>query len=118
PLTDSMSMRLNAKIKRVSDKNRNPENAANVEELAYIKQAKLDISENGNASPQTIEKESMIVGYYPIMTNQMCLQCHGNPGENIDEETLARIDNLYPADVARGYGPNELRGIWVVEMKK
>ena len=33
PLTDSMSIKFNASIKRVSDKNRNPNNKANTEEL-------------------------------------------------------------------------------------
>lgn len=36
PITDSMSLVLDAKIKRVSDKPRNPANAADESELAYI----------------------------------------------------------------------------------
>ena len=35
---------------------------------------------------------------------------------NFKPETLNKIHELYPDDKATGYGPNELRGIWVIEM--
>lgn len=116
PLTDSMAVELDAKIKRVSDKNRNPNNAANESELAYIQQAKSEIAADGKASPQIQEIDNKTIGYYPIMTNDMCLQCHGKPTENIDEKTLEVIQSKYPKDKAIGYSRNELRGIWVIEM--
>ncbi|MCV9385384.1 c-type heme family protein [Reichenbachiella ulvae] len=117
-LTDSMSNELNAKIKRVSDQNRNPENQANADELAYIAQAKEDISSSGKASPQMQEIGDKMVGYYPIMTNNMCLQCHGNPASDIDSKTLSMINSRYPNDKATGYSADQLRGIWVIEMDK
>jgi len=40
PLTDSMAVALNASIKRVSDKNRNPKNSANATELEFINEGK------------------------------------------------------------------------------
>ena len=59
-----------------------------------------------------------MTGYYPITTQAMCLQCHGNPESDIAPETLSAIERFYPEDLATGYGENELRGIWVVEMAK
>ena len=53
--------------------------------------------------------------YYPIVTNAMCMQCHGKKDLQIKPETLAAIGEFYPEDKATGYGENELRGIWVVE---
>ena len=117
-LTDSMAQALNASIKRVSDNNRNPNNAANETELAYIQQAKSDIEENGKASPKVIEQNGKMVGYYPIMTNKMCMQCHGKPTLDITSKTLSTINTLYPEDKATGYLENQLRGIWVVEMER
>ena len=117
-LTDSMSTRLNASIKRVSDKNRNPANTANSDELAYIRQAKSEIKKNGEASPKMAEVNGKMLGYYPIMTNAMCLQCHGNPQTDINSPTFAALEQRYPQDKAIGYGANELRGIWVIEMEK
>ena len=117
-LTDSMALALDAKIKRVSDQNRNPGNSANDNELAYILQAKSEIEQEGKAKPKVFEKDSKMIGYYPILTNTMCLQCHGKPESNIKNSTLSLIHQLYPEDRATGYSENELRGIWVIEMEK
>lgn len=117
-ITDSMSMVLDAKIKRVSDKPRNQNNTANEAEFAYIqkwKQAKA----NGEQQPPIVtEIDGKMVGYYPIVTNQMCLQCHGKPDVDINTATLEKIKKLYPTDQAIGYLDNEIRGIFVVEMNK
>ena len=118
PLTDSVAQSLNARIKRVSDNNRNPDNAASSEELAYIAQAKEQLANKDKIDPVMQEKDGRMVGYYPIVTNQMCLQCHGKKGKDIAQETQELIDNLYPDDKATGYDENQLRGIWVVEMDK
>ncbi len=118
PLTDSMALALNAKIKRVSDKNRNPDNKANEAELAYINATKLMIAQGEKPKPQITTNGNKQVGYYPITTNQMCLQCHGKAGTDISQSTLSKINSLYPNDLATGYTSVELRGIWVVEMDK
>lgn len=117
-LTDSMAIELNAKIKRVSDKNRNPNNKANEQELAYIESAKAQLEAGEEITPQLTEIDNKLVGYYPITTNQMCLQCHGELNTDVKTETLQKIKELYPADKATGYSTNQLRGIWVVEMDK
>jgi len=118
PLTDSMAQELEASIKRVSDKNRNPGNLANEEELAYIKKAKLALTNTGSIEPHISEKGDRMIGYYPILTNAMCLKCHGSTESDIDLNTLSAINARYPNDNATGYKSNELRGIWVIEMKK
>lgn len=117
-LTDSMSKILGAKIRRVSDKNRSPLNAASGEELNYIKDAKASLIKGEPVKPGMQVKEGKHLGYYPIITEAMCLQCHGKPGSDISANTMAKLRQLYPNDKATGYGINELRGIWVVEMKK
>ena len=118
PLTDSVALSVNAQIKRVSDKNRNKDNKANKEELAYIQKTKLAISKGESPKPQLVEHGNKQVGYYPIVTNKMCLQCHGQLDEDISPKTFRKIKTRYPNDSATGYKANELRGIWVVEMDK
>ena len=59
-----------------------------------------------------------MIGYYPIVTKAMCLQCHGKKDINISSTTYATIRKLYPSDKAIGYGENELRGLWAIEMVK
>ena len=118
PLVDSMSTLQNVHIKRVSDKNRNENNAANEMELAYIQKAKENLLNGGKIKPQVQEVNGRMIGYYPILTNNMCMQCHGDPQKQIQTSTLELIQEFYPNDKAFGYGEGELRGIWVVDMEK
>lgn len=113
-----MAVALNAYVKRVSDKNRNPKNKANESELKYIKETKQRIANGQDPKPQLLTIADKQVGYYPIMTDQMCMQCHGQPKTEVLPATLAKINKLYPNDKATGYILNQLRGIWVVEMDK
>lgn len=117
-ITDSMSRSLHAGIKRVSDKPRNQANLANKEEWEYIVASKLNMRNGMPPEPKVVEKDGVVTGYYPIVTNAMCLQCHGNVSTDIKAETLGKIRKAYPEDKATGYGVNELRGLWVVEMPK
>lgn len=123
PLTDSMSKELsisnnqNVKIKRVSDKPRNTLNKANKEELKYIETLKKLLAQNKELKPQIKESKNKSIAYIPIETNKMCLQCHGNPQTDIKIETLNNIIKKYPNDKATGYGENEIRGIFVVELE-
>lgn len=118
PLTDSISVVLNTKVKRVTDKARNPKNVANADELAFIEQLKAAAAKGEKLSPKVSEVNGKMLGYYPIETNDMCLKCHGTPIKTIEPATLKAIKNKYPNDKAVGYKSNEIRGIFVVEMNK
>ncbi len=114
-LTDSMSTKHNATIKRVSDKNRNPNNKANIEELKYISQFKEQLAAKKEMKPIVLEKGHQVQFYYPIETNTMCLQCHG---KQIKPDVQKQILKLYPKDLAVGYSENEIRGIWSITFNK
>ena len=115
PLTDSMAVKYNATIKRVSDKNRNPKNKANVEELKYITQFKKQMAKSGDIKPVVVENGKKVHFYYPIETNTMCLQCHG---KEIKPEVKTQILKLYPQDIAVGYNESEVRGMWSITFEK
>ena len=117
PLTDNVSMASDRIVYRVSDKPRNPNNQANEQELTYIASAKEKIIAGEVVTPKVFALGDKVIGYYPIMTNQFCLQCHGNPGNEITEETFTAIQEIYPRDKAIGYTDGEIRGIFVVEME-
>jgi nitrate reductase cytochrome c-type subunit len=117
PLTDSMSAKYHATIKRVSDKNRNPNNKANAEELVYIEQFKKQLASKKEPKPVMVDKGETVQFYYPIPTNTMCLQCHGKPND-INPAVRAKTLKLYPNDLAIGYGENEVRGIWSITFNK
>ena len=117
-LTDSVAISLKAKVKRVSDRNRNPQNAANKDELDYIVKSKEKLQNGEKLTPQMKQTDDKVICYYPITTNGMCLQCHGAEGSDIQVSTISKIRSIYPDDKAIGYKADELRGIWVVEMDK
>ncbi len=118
PLTQSVVAGDLLDIKRVSDKNRNPDNVPNANELNYINQAKAQLAAGEQASGEVLEEEDKMVAYYPIVTQPLCLQCHGSAQTDIAPETLQAIQKLYPNDKATGFDVNQLRGIWVVTMAK
>lgn len=116
PITDSLSKIHNATIRRVSDKNRNPDNKANESELNYINFVKEQIAAGKKPEPSAEIFPDRNVAYLPIITNAMCVQCHGEPENTLANETLQKIQSLYPEDKAIGYGADQLRGIWVIEV--
>lgn len=115
-LTDSMSTALGHRIRRVSDRPRNPANLATEEELAIILSMKEELASGGKPNGLVSQTGNSHLGCYPIITNNMCLQCHGAPSAGISDETMKLLQDLYPEDSATGYRENELRGIWVVDL--
>lgn len=118
PITDSMSTLYNAKIKRVSDRPRNPNNLASKTELDKIDYFKSELKANNEIEPATEEKNNKVQFYYPIITNGMCMQCHGEKYKQVKENTLNKLAELYPSDKATGYQENEVRGIWSIVFEK
>lgn len=118
PLTQKMAYKFEANIMRVSDKNRNPLNKASDRETEYIKKFTSLISEGKQADPILETDGDQIKFYYPILTNSMCLKCHGEVGNEIAQATYNKIIELYPEDKAIGYQENEVRGIWRIYFDK
>ncbi len=113
PLTKSMSDKHGFVISRVSDKNRNPKNVANVKELKLIEQYKKQL-----LAGELLKAVRTETHYYePLVTNMMCLQCHGEPGKNVQPKVAAKIAELYPNDLALGYKENEVRGLISIKIK-
>lgn len=118
PITDSMSRKYNADIKRVSDKNRNSANAASEKETDIIKEFSEVIAKGEKPEPIIDEQESQVAFYFPLVTNSMCLKCHGEVGKDISKSDYDKVLELYPEDKAIGYQENEVRGIWRIYFDK
>lgn len=116
-LTDSMATQFHAAIKRVSDKPRNSNNKANTKELAKITYFKNRLASGKKIEPIVEKTNNINHFYYPIITNSMCLQCHGKANTQIKPEVLLAINNLYPKDLAKGYDVNQVRGMWSIRFK-
>jgi hypothetical protein len=111
-LTDSLSVSNNVHIYRLSNKNRNPNNAINstTDSLAWVKMAT-----NKSGFIETNNKNESFF-YKPIVIAMpTCLQCHGKENE-ISKSTLKLISEKYPNDKAINYSTGELRGMWKIKI--
>jgi len=117
PIMDSMANVHNAKINRVTNKTRNPLNIANKQETDYILNFQKQLDNGKELRPILNETENLATFYMPIVTNDMCMKCHGN-SDNINKETQVEINRLYPKDMAINYSPKQIRGIWRIVMEK
>ncbi len=114
PITEQKMKELKSSIKRATDKPRNPKNLASSDELKYIQLFKKKLIKGESLIPVLVKKENVYHFYSPIVTNQMCMQCHGREGSEVKPEVLSKIKKLYPDDQATGYGTNEVRGVFSI----
>lgn len=119
PIIDSVSTAEGVEIKRIAKRTRNTENKPSKEEKHLIKLMERAQSTNEKLSPFTFLIDSNTIAYYhPILIQPMCLNCHGEPGVSMREETYETILNAYPMDKAIGYKLNDLRGLWAIKFDK
>lgn len=106
-LTDSLSKET-YKISRISEKNRNPNNAASASELSILN------SFSPEKMQSIVEEEGKTIYYKAIKIGMpTCLKCHGT-SETIDPEAAKMIKEKYPNDKATGYSEGDLRGAWKI----
>ena len=116
-IATDVSNKQNLSIKRVSLKNRNPNNLPN----AWQKKVLEDFEKRklkGESSADLTYADVVETGagrqfrfMKAIPTRALCIRCHG---VNISHEVRDRLDKLYPNDKARGFHPGNIRGAFVV----
>lgn len=113
-IIDSLNRENNCAISRVTDKNRNPENILNTKQEKEIWESLKNLQKL-----DTVVKEQQAFVYYKSIKIALpaCLKCHGNPESEISQETMKKINALYPTDRATGYRLNDFRGMWKVEFR-
>lgn len=104
-------------LRRVTEKPRNPANAATEAELEILAAFAMEMKQEEPPTPKSVTSpEGGTTFFAPIVIpGPLCLQCHGDPEKDIAPETLAAIRKLYPEDEATGYKPGDLRGAWAVK---
>ncbi len=114
-LVDSLNQVYNCTISRVSEKNRNPENALKTKEDQNIWRIFA-----GDALVDTVVMANRNLVYYKRINTAMpaCLKCHGSPENDLNAATREKLQKLYPADLATGYQLNDFRGLWKVEFSQ
>jgi len=117
-ITDSLSNTYHVNIKRTSDKYRNPNNKPNSKELSVLAKFQNEKEMELIIEPFVEDiSENEYHFYSPIIMNDLCLKCHGVPGETLLNEDSLYINKLYPNDLAIGYVQGDLRGMWSINFK-
>jgi uncharacterized protein DUF3365 len=117
-ITDSISNSEDVDIKRVAKKNRNPANATDEVESKIFKQYIMEFLSGTTLKPRiAINENGNPVYYKPIITNKMCLTCHGTPGETMSLEITDIIRENYPDDKATNFSAGHPRGMWAITFK-
>ena len=120
PLIDSLSRKYNARVRRVSLDLRNPKDAPDSLERLILESYAYSI-EKGDAVGDNIQKagdDSILFTRPILLSNGMCLNCHGSVGTEIKKEDHELLLSLYPADSATGHKMNDLRGAWSIKFAK
>ena len=117
PLTTLVAHTNGVQLQRVSHKPRNPANRATASELELIDHLERRLKSGQPVQPTVLASASNQVTFYAaiVITNRLCLQCHGIPEEDITIENLVTINRLYPRDEATGFQLGDLRGLWRID---
>jgi len=111
-------------VARTSLKLRNPGNAPDAWETKVLQQ--FEERRGKGEGPDTLAYAEIVEDggdkYFrfmkgivmPPLEKMPCLKCHG---ENIDPKTAAKLDELYPQDMARGYKAGQVRGAFTLKKK-
>lgn len=118
PLTEATAKRFEGlTITRVSDRLRNPKNAADKTDLEALKHFKsADKKPKLLAHLTTLPDGKSVRFYRPLRISETCLKCHGDRS-NMSENLLNLLEKNYPKDKAHGYKLGELRGLIRIERK-
>ena len=115
-IANDLSIEHGWKITRVSKKARNPM-LGTPDAWENRKLDEFEIRAANGAKPADLHTDQIVregdKSYYrcmsPIAVQPICLTCHGSDTD-IPAEVKARIDELYPHDMARGYKVGDIRG--------
>lgn len=107
----------NISISRTALRVRNPANQADPDSRAVLEQWQEQLEEEKPLEPSIMTKEDAVIVHRPIKTAAICLQCHG-PSEQIDEATLAILNESYPEDQATGFAEGDLRGAFRIRFTR
>lgn len=118
PLTASVSEKYpDATISRVALRYRNPANKADPTSSSILEkwEATLAAGETLPTSVMTHSETSTVI-HQPILTQAVCLKCHGAT-EDFSTELKQLLAEHYPNDQATRFKVDELRGAFRIELQ-
>ncbi|MFA0961791.1 DUF3365 domain-containing protein [Roseivirga sp. BDSF3-8] len=118
-LMDSLSTATKSRIRRVSQRYRNPKDEPNELEANLLDAYAYSVEQNEAPGDniQMLDNGKILYTKPILLGAELCLNCHGTKSE-ISPETQSQINELYPQDKATGYQIGQLRGMWSIELDK
>lgn len=102
------SQKLGFPLGRSSHRLRNDSNAPDQAIASYLEQ----YSESGSQAPvEAYQHEKQWTVVAPIVTQPLCLACHGDP-QTFNAELKTVLAQSYPNDNATGFQTGDLRGVF------
>lgn len=109
-LTAEVSQQTGLDVRRVSLRNRNPDNEATPVEASVLAM----MAAHSDVADTMIVRDGAPLYMRAIRINTpACLSCHGKK-EDLDPEVLDQLNELYADDRATGFSEGDLRGAFVV----
>jgi hypothetical protein len=105
----------NLLVRRVSDRNRNPNNIPDSLQAVLLERFRQSDSLEEVIVWKDYDSLEVFAYHKPIWTGQLCLNCHG-PREKLNAEVIQTLEEKYPNDDATGFQEGDLRGMFVVEI--
>lgn len=105
-----------ASVRRTALKTRNENNLPDALDIKMMKDYEASITAKTflPIDIKVIKEGNTTRVYKPLVTQSICLKCHGN---NISKEIQMQILSNYPKDKAVGFKEGSLRGMIVAEIK-
>lgn len=118
PITDSLSQQYNCEIKRVAERNRNPDNALKQEDKNIFDAFGASLIAGSTPQPKLVVTPTEMLYYKPIILGMpACLQCHGGISQ-LNPFAQNTINARYPEDKAIDFKEGDLRGMWRIVFAK
>jgi len=120
PILDSVRTEIPVEIRRAALRYRNPKDSPTEREKEIIEEYQKRVTLNKSLDPVVIDlnDEQVLYARPILLDNALCLNCHGEVGSQINEETNNLLNSLYPEDKAKGHQMGDLRGIWSLVFRK
>lgn len=103
-----------AEITRTALRVRNPVNRPDEHSAQVMQSWESTLAKGNEAKPDIRINDGSVIVHRPIMTAELCLQCHGEPSE-MKASTRSLIREYYPDDAATGFQAGDLRGAFRIE---
>jgi len=119
PITNQTSeTQAAATVTRTALRVRNPVNAPTESDRAVLSEWENLLAEGKALPPSKVIRtsENQAIYYQPIITESICLKCHGDPS-GFSPDLSQKITKLYPEDQAINFSEGDLRGAFRVAVE-